>query len=115
MGRVPALSTDKKVEIIVSLLEDKKAQDILVLDVRGRCNFTDYFVLATGESRRQIKTIAEHLETGLKPRGVKIFKNTRRGGDDNWVVLDCIDVVVHIFSPDARSFYNLEKLWGSVS
>ncbi len=111
MGRIPILPAEKKVEIIVELLEEKKAQDIVVLDVRGRCNFTDFFVLSTGESKRQIKTIAEHLEERLKPKGVKIFRNTRRGGDEDWVVLDCIDVVIHIFSPEARKFYNLEKLW----
>ena len=113
MGKVKGLTGEEKVKIILRLLEDKKAQDIVVLDVRGRCNFTDYFVICTAETKRQIKTVAEHLEENLKSEGVRIFKNTRRGGDDDWVVMDCIDVVVHIFLPDTRSFYNLEKLWSS--
>ncbi len=111
MARYKNLPAEEKVEIIKSLLEEKKAQDITVLDVRGLCNFTDFFVICTGESLRQIKTISEHLEENLKRHGIRIFKNTRTGGDDNWVVLDCLDVVIHIFDPSARAFYNLERLW----
>ncbi len=111
MARYRNLPAEEKVGIIKSLLEEKKAQDITVLDVRGLCNFTDFFVICTGESLRQIKTISEHLEENLKRRGIRIFKNTRTGGDDNWVVLDCLDVVIHIFDPEARAFYNLERLW----
>ncbi len=108
------LSTQEKIKIIVSLLEEKKAEDILVLDVEGKCNFTDAFILCTGNSLRQIKTIAEHLEENLKPKGIRIYKNTRTGGDDNWVVLDCLDVVIHIFDPEARNFYRIERLWQDV-
>ncbi len=111
MVRYKTLPAEEKVEIIKSLLEEKKAQDIVVLDVRGICNFTDFFVICSGESLRQIKTISEHLEENLKKAGIRIFKNTRTGGDDNWVVLDCLDVVIHIFDPETRYFYNLERLW----
>ncbi len=114
MARYKALPVEEKVRVIKSLLEEKKAQDIVVLDVRGICNFTDFFVICSGESLRQIKTISEYLEDNLKRSGIKIFKNTRTGGDDNWVVLDCLDVVIHIFDPEARSFYNLERLWRKV-
>ncbi len=111
MAKYRSLPVEEKINIITSLLEEKKAQDITVLDVRGICNFTDFFVICTGESLRQIKTISEHLEENLKKAGIRIFKNTRTGGDDNWVVLDCLDVVIHIFDPQARQFYNLERLW----
>ncbi len=114
MAKYRSIPVEEKVRIIRSLLEEKKAQDIVILDVREICNFTDFFVICSGESLRQIKTISEHLEDNLKKAGIRIFKNTRTGGDDNWVVLDCLDVVVHIFEPEARVFYNLERLWRTV-
>ncbi len=114
MAKYRSIPVEEKVRIIRSLLEEKKAQDIVTLDVREICNFTDFFVICSGESLRQIKTISEHLEDNLKKAGIRIFKNTRTGGDDNWVVLDCLDVVVHIFEPEARVFYNLERLWRTV-
>ena len=105
------LSSEEKTEIIRQLLEDKKAEDITILDVRGQSNFTDFFVLCSAETRRHIKALSMHLEDELKPKGVRIYANTRTGGDDDWVVIDCIDVVVHIFDPHMRNYYSIEEMW----
>lgn len=90
---------------------EKKAEDIVVLDVAGTLVITSYFVIATGRSDRQVRTIADEVEdavreqAGLKPIG---REGAREG---RWVLLDFGEVVVHVFQPDEREFYRLEKLW----
>ena len=105
---------------IAQLAFDKKAQDILILDMRGLVNFCDYFVLATGTSDRQVKAIAEGIEEGLEDIGIDahLGKNKNRfqatdssQGIGAWVLLDMGDVVAHVFEPNAREFYGLEHLW----
>ncbi|HOM29858.1 MAG TPA: ribosome silencing factor [Deltaproteobacteria bacterium] len=87
-------------------LEDRKATDVVVLDVRGVCAFTDYIVICTGISDRQIKAMAEHvIETFGKPFGKEGIEQGR------WVLLDYLDVVVHIFQPDLRKYYDIEGMW----
>ena len=107
------IDAEAKALIIKELLEEKKADNVSLLDVRGVCNFTDFFVFCSARTRRHIKALSEYLEEKLKPRGIHIYRNTRTGGDDDWVVLDCLDVVVHIFDPHLRDFYGVEKLWNS--
>ncbi len=91
---------------------DKKAEDILALDVAALLVVTDYFVICTGRNDRQVKTIADEVEDrlrqdlGIKPIGREGLREAR------WVLLDFVDVVVHIFQPDEREFYRLERLWG---
>jgi len=82
-----------------------------VLDIRGIAQFADFFVLCTGQSSRQLKAIAEHLRVELKKDGVT---SLGREGEpaSGWLLLDYVDVLVHIFDPDARSYYQLELLWG---
>lgn len=93
------------------LCDDMKAEDILILDVRQLTQITDYFVLCSGASERQLKAVAENLRTGLKGEGV-----TRLGIEGEavggWILLDYCEVVVHVFSREARDFYQLEMLWG---
>jgi ribosome-associated protein len=97
---------------IVDAASDKKAEDILVLDLRGLCQFTDYFVICHGSSSRQVLAIADAIEERLfegerrKPKHVE----GRRVAD--WVLMDFIDVVVHVFVDEKRGFYGLERLWG---
>jgi len=88
-----------------------KAEDILVLDVRKLTQITDLFVLATAGSERQLKAIADRMHRDLKTQGVACLgvEGDATGG---WVLLDYVDVVVHLFSPEARGFYQLEMLWG---
>lgn len=95
----------------VELAQERKAQEVVVLDLRGISTATDHFVLASGRSDVQVKAIAEHVSEELKKEGHRPSHiEGMRGG--RWVLLDYIDLVVHIFHPQARSFYQLENLWG---
>jgi ribosome-associated protein len=93
------------------LAGDRKASDVLVLDLRGISSATDYFLIATGNSDTHVKSIADHVIEGLKKEGVRPshVEGLRAG---RWVLIDYIDFVVHVFHPAAREFYQLERLWG---
>jgi ribosome-associated protein len=97
---------------IVDAALAKKADDVLVLDLRGLCQFTDYFVICHGSTSRQTSAIADAIEESLRADGSRKPKHVegRRVGD--WILLDFIDVVVHVFVEDRREFYGLERLWG---
>lgn len=90
--------------------EDKHAEDIVLLDLRGQTLVTDYFVICTGTSRVQIRAIVNGVIDTLGD----LSRGTTREGDEHaqWVLLDYGDVVLHVFGPEARSFYRLERLWG---
>ena len=89
---------------------DKKAQDAVVLDLREICSFTDYFLVCTGASARHNQSIADHVEETLKRQGVRpLHVEGRTEGE--WILLDYVDFVIHIFSARAREFYDLERLW----
>ena len=99
-------------QLAIDALEDLKAADILRLDVRKLSDFTDYMLIATGRSARQVAALAENVvmkakQAGEAPLGVEGL----RGGE--WVLVDLGDVVVHVMQPDVREFYQLEKLWGA--
>jgi ribosome-associated protein len=98
-------------ERATELASDLKANDMLVLDLRGISNATDYFLIATGTSDMHVKSIADHIVEDLKKEGVRPSHiEGLRGG--RWVLIDYIDFVVHVFHPAAREFYQLERLWG---
>src|SRR5581483_985358 len=88
----------------------KQAADIVILDVHDLIVITDFFVIATGTSDRQVKTIVEEVEKALRETGMKPL---RREGETEaqWVLLDYVDVVVHVFSKEQREYYDLERLW----
>ncbi|MFC1805779.1 ribosome silencing factor [Planctomycetota bacterium] len=93
------------------LCDEHKAEDIAILDIRELAQFADYFVLCTGLSSRQLKAIAESVRVGLKAQGIE--KLGREGEPaSGWLLLDYVDVLVHIFSGEARNYYQLELLWG---
>jgi ribosome-associated protein len=93
------------------LLAERKAQDLLLLDLRKLSSATDYFLLASGTSDLHARSIAEHVIDELKKTGVRPdLVEGLRGG--RWVLIDYIDFVVHVFHPAAREFYQLERLWG---
>jgi ribosome-associated protein len=95
----------------VEIASDKQAGNIVLLDVRGLCSFSDYFVFCTGESQRQVRTILEDIELSLKKDSV--LPHHQEGAlDSGWLLLDYGDVIVHIFSPEERDYYNLDGLWG---
>ena len=91
---------------------DKKAEHLVVLDLTKSSAFTDFFVICTGNNRRQVQAIADGVEEAIGKRGTKpaLVEGYDRG---DWVLLDYFDFIVHIFSPDARAFYALERLWGN--
>jgi len=93
------------------LAMEQKAQELVVLDLRGISSATDYFLVASGTSDIQVKSIGEHIVDEMKKEGVRPgHVEGLEGG--RWVLIDYIDFVVHIFHPQARSFYQLEGLWG---
>jgi ribosome-associated protein len=106
-GRLPA-DLVKAVEAA----RDKQAGNAVVLDLRRAAAFTDYFFICTGRNVRQVKAIADTIEEALRPSRVR---PTLVEGYDRaeWILMDFFDFVVHIFTPDARQFYALERLWGS--
>lgn len=91
-------------------LDDHKAEDIIVIDLRGKSSIADHMVIATGQSQRQVGAMAEHLIEILKHAGYKVSAEGLQQGD--WVLIDGGDVIIHLFRPEVRAFYNLEKMWG---
>ena len=98
-------------QFIVDVASDKLADDIVLLDLRGLASFADYFVIMSAESSRQIEALEEDLTQTLKESGVP--RHRREGTPaSGWVLLDFSDVIAHVFSPEEREFYDLERLWG---
>ena len=95
---------------IAKLALTKKASDVLLMDLRGLTSMTDFFVVCSADSDTQMKAIADAVEDGLEKKGISSWH--REAGSAQWILLDYVDVVLHIFHRSARSFYNLEKLWG---
>jgi ribosome-associated protein len=100
------------VEAAVHAVEGKKAMDVTVLDLRKAAGFTDYFVICSGSNPRQIRAIADSVTESLAERGVKPA-HVEGYDRSEWILLDYFDFVVHIFAPETRMFYGLERLWGS--
>jgi ribosome-associated protein len=92
------------------MLVDRKATDVALLDVRGMSSYADYFVLASGDSERQVTASAEHVREQLKSAGNRTI-GTEGFDTGNWVLLDYGEVVVHVFFTEVRAFYDLDGLW----
>lgn len=97
------------IRLIQESLDEDKAEDVVSIDLRGKASFADYMVIASGRSQRHITTLAEHLAESLKAAGFEAHLEGSKQSD--WVLVDCFDVVVHLFKPEVRTFYNLEKMW----
>jgi ribosome-associated protein len=97
--------------LIVTSLEDDKAENVVTLDLTGKAMFCDRMVIASGLADRQITAMAQHLREKLHAAGQKRVQIEGLGGSD-WVLIDAGDIVVHLFRPDARTMYGLEKMWG---
>ena len=102
---------DRMQTIITASLEDDKAEDILAIDLAGRASFADRMVVATGLADRQISAMATHLTEKLNEAGFKKILTEGAAGTD-WVLIDAGDIIVHLFKPEARTLYALEKMWG---
>ncbi len=112
-GPVPVFAPADLAAEIIELASDKKAIDVVELDVREVVGYTDYFIVCSGGTDRQTKAIHDGIHQGLKARGV-LPRRVEGLGEARWVLMDYLDVVVHVFTPDARAFYRLEQLWGEV-
>lgn len=99
------------VERAAELALEGKAQDVLSLDLRGISSATDYFLLATGASDVQVRAIADRVIDGLKSEGIPPHQVEGMTAG-RWVLIDYVDVVIHVFHPEPRAFYQLEELWG---
>jgi ribosome-associated protein len=108
------LTTDQLIELIAEYALDKKAQDVLALDLRGLSGFTDAFVVCSGTSDRQAKAIHDAIHYGLKKDHGLLPRRVEGLAESRWILMDYLDVVVHVFTPEARDFYRLEALWGDV-
>jgi ribosome-associated protein len=101
---------DKTLNMILSRLDDMKAEETVTIDLRGKSAYSDYMIVTTGRANRHVGAIAENVTKALKETGIK---NIHVEGLPNcdWVLIDSGDVVVHVFRPEVREFYNLERLW----
>ena len=102
---------DEMQKLIVSSLEDDKAENVVSMDLTGKAMFCDRMVIASGLADRQITAMAQHLREKLHAAGQKRVQIEGLGGSD-WVLIDAGDIVVHLFMPEARTMYGLEKMWG---
>jgi len=112
-GKRAAPKLPKAVATAVRAARDKKAQDVIVLDLRNAGGFTDYFVICTGNNTRQINAIADSVRDILKTELDERPALTEGVDRSEWILLDYFNFVVHVFSRECRSFYGLERLWGN--
>ena len=114
MGERKALEALDLSHKIVNILSEKQASDILLLDTRQVCSFADYFVIASGESNRQLKAIVDAVEETLKKEGI-LPRHQEGTAESGWILMDYGDVIVHIFDPFQRDYYNLDQFWEKAS
>ncbi len=101
-------------ELCAALSADKKAIDIVEIDLRGVSGYTDFFVICAGNTERQAKAIHDGIHQALKDENGLLPRRVEGLTEGKWVLMDYLDVVVHVFTPDTRSHYRLEQLWGDV-
>ncbi len=106
------LDSAEVAKIIADIAVDKKATDVVLLDIRSQSVIADYFVICTGNNPRQIQAIASAIEEKLSDLNIPA-KGFEGAADNGWMLLDCGDVIVHIFGPLEREFYRLERLWST--
>jgi ribosome-associated protein len=97
-------------KLILSRLDDMKAEETVTIDLRGKSAFSDYMIVTSGRANRHVGAIAENIAKGLKETGIKTIHIEGLPNCD-WVLIDSGDVIVHVFRPEVREFYNLERLW----
>jgi ribosome-associated protein len=97
---------------IAGYADDKKAQDIVELDLRGVLGYTDRFVICSGTSERQVKAIHDGIHLGMKQDHGMLPRRVEGATEARWILMDYLDVVVHVFTPETRDYYRLEQLWG---
>ncbi|MBA3434232.1 MAG: ribosome silencing factor [Actinobacteria bacterium] len=110
----PDLKPLEQARRTAALCQEKLATDVTILDMRGVCDFTDFFVIATGRNARQTKAIYDEVAGTLKKDQQLLPRSTAGLVEASWIVADYLDVVLHLFTPETRGFYRLEDLWSDV-
>jgi ribosome-associated protein len=110
----PVLNSLEQARRIAALTQEKLAEDVVILDMRPVCTFTDYFVIATGRNPRQTAAIWDEVHASLKREHRLVPRSVDGAREGSWILADYLDVVLHVFTPEARGFYRLEDLWGDV-
>ena len=105
-----ALIVEKNLHSVLSSLEESKADDVVTIDIRGKSPLADYMVIASGRSQRHVSALADHLLFALKDRE-GVYAKVEGLSEGDWVLIDIGDIIVHLFRPETRDFYNLEKMW----
>jgi ribosome-associated protein len=108
------LSPLEQAQRIGAIAQDKLAEDVVILDMRPVCIYTDFFVICTGRNARQTKGIWDEIHELLKREHQVLPRSVDGAREGNWIVADYLDVVLHVFTPDTRAYYKLEDLWGDV-
>ena len=104
------MTADEQAKTIARALEARQGADVKIYDVRGQSNLADFFVVATGAAAPHLKALIAESQSVMKENGVQSYR-TSGDPESGWIVVDYIDVVVHVFSPEARAYYALERLW----
>jgi ribosome-associated protein len=106
------ISTDasRALDSVLASLDDSKAEDIISIDIQGRSSLGDYMIVASGRSHRHVAAVADHLIKAIKDAGLGIPRVEGLNNAD-WVLIDAGDVIVHVFRPEVREFYGIEKMW----
>lgn len=105
-----ASTLKKLLRVIEATLDDHKGDDVASIPLKDKCSFADYMVVASGRSGRHVGSLADHVQKKLRESGFPVYSVEGKEQGD-WVVIDCGDVVVHLFRPEVREFYGLEKMW----
>ena len=109
------LSSLEQARRIAGIAQDKLAEDVVILDMRPVCIYTDFFVVCSGRNPRQVRAIWDDVRERMKHDGERLLPRSVDGErESSWIVGDYLDVVLHVFTPDARKYYALEDLWGDV-
>ena len=113
-GQATPIEPSKLAELISGYASDVKALEIVELDLRGVLGYTDYFVIASGGTDRQTKAIHDRINENMKREHGLLPRRVEGLGESRWILMDYLDVIVHVFTPETRSYYRLEQLWGEV-
>lgn len=105
--------SEEILDIAVKSLDDGKAEDIVVMDLQEKTSIANYMIIASGTSQRHVAALAEQVQMKLKAAGYKTESEGEEKAD--WVLIDAFDVIIHIFKPEVREFYNLEKMWSAIA
>ena len=108
------MSPEDLTQAVAALAADKKAIDIVALDLRGVAGYTDFFVICSGGSDRQTKAIHDGIHEGMEKEHNTLPRRVEGVTEARWILMDYLDCVVHVFTPDTRDYYRLEQLWGDV-